>query len=63
MDSEQRKKLSQLAGASIEIESASSEEAPKESVVNPEEVVTARQTWQQPWIKALVISSGVFAVV
>ncbi len=63
MDSEQRKKLSQLAGASIEIESASSEEAPKESVVNPEEVVTARQTWQQPWIKALVISSGVFGVV
>ena len=62
MDSEQRNKLSQLAGASIEIESASSENAPKESV-NPEEVVTTRQTWQQPWLKALVISSGVFAVV
>ena len=62
MDSEQRNKLSQLAGASIEIESASSENALKESV-NPEEVVTTRQTWQQPWLKALVISSGVFAVV
>ena len=57
-------KFARMAGASIEIEGSISEDLKQpEDLLNPEEIITVRQTWQQPWLKALVISSGVFAVV
>lgn len=35
----------------------------EEKTAEPEEIITTRQTWQQPWLKALVIGGGIFTVV
>ena len=58
-------KFAKMAGVSIETEGSFPEDL-KESEdlpLNPEEIITVRQTWQQPWLKALVISSFVFVVI